>query len=234
MSAILKRELMNYFLTPIGYIYTGVFVLMNAFFLVTGPLRYGAADMRALFSNSNAVFMFLTAILTMRLLSEERGKKTDQLLLTSPVSVWEIVIGKYLAAVCVFLTALAISLCMPAVLFIFGSPSVTECIGGYFGFILLWSSFIAAGLFISSLTESQTAAAVFTFAALMFINYIDYIASGVSNETLKSIISAFSFYKRYADFEAGILNVSGVVFYLSAVFLFLFLTVKTVERRRYA
>lgn len=92
----------------------------------------------------------------------------------------------------VFLTALVISLCMPAVLFFFGSPSVTECIGGYFGFILLWSSFIAAGLFISSLTESQTAAAVFTFAALMFINYIDYIASGVSNETLKSIISAFT------------------------------------------
>lgn len=80
----------------------------------------GAADMRALFSNSNAVFMFLTAILTMRLLSEERGKKTDQLLLTSPVSVWEIVIGKYLAAVCVFLTALVISLCMPGVLFFFG------------------------------------------------------------------------------------------------------------------
>lgn len=143
MSAILKRELMNYFLTPIGYIYTGVFVLMNAFFLVTGPLRYGAADMRALFSNSNAVFMFLTAILTMRLLSEERGKKTDQLLLTSPVSVWEIVIGKYLAAVCVFLTA------------------------------------------------------------LVFINYIDYIASGVSNETLKSIISAMPILKRgYLTFPA--------------------------------
>lgn len=234
MAAILKRELICYFLTPIGYIFTGVFVLMNAFFLVTGPLRYGVADMRALFSNSNAVFMFLTAILTMRLLSEERGKKTDQLLLTAPVKVYEIVLGKYLAALSVFFAALILSFCMPAVLFVFGDPSLAECAGGYFGFILLWASFIAIGLFISSLTESQTVSAVFTFAVLMFINYIDYIAAGVSNEALSGIISAFSFYKRYADFEAGILNVSGVVFYVSVIFVFLFLTVKSVERRSYA
>ena len=96
MAAILKRELICYFLTHIGYIFKGVFVLMNAFFLVTGPLRYGVADMRALFSNSNALFMFLTAILTMRLLSEERGKKTDQLLLTAPVKVYEIVLANIL------------------------------------------------------------------------------------------------------------------------------------------
>ncbi len=234
MKAILKKELRSYFLSPIGYVFMGVYIFLSAFFFINGSVAYGSANVKALFSNVNVIFLFLISMLTMKSFSEEKNKKTEQLLLTAPVKLWEIVLGKYFAALCVFLITLAVSLVMPAVLFIFGDPPIGECIGGYIGFILLWASLIAVGVFISALTESQVISAIYTFAVLLILNYFGLIATKISNGVISKIFSSLAVFDRFNDFSAGLLNITNIVFYLSFIFVFLFLTVKVIERKRYA
>lgn len=233
MKAIFNKEFKSYFASPIGYIFAGVFMILAAMFFLNGCIAYQTADISAIFSNINVVYLFLVSILTMRSFSEERNKKTDQLLLTAPCSISEIVLGKFLAAMSVLGVTVLVSLVFPIVLMMFGNPPVSEIIGSYLGFILLWGSFIAIGIFISALTESQMIAAVFTFGVLLLVYFLDGIVSGISNKTLASVLSWFSLMKRYNEFQNGILNLVNVVYYLSFIFSFLFLTVQVIEKRRY-
>ncbi len=234
MKAILNKELKGYFQSPIGYIFAGVFLALCAMFFVSGSLMYQTADLKNMFANINVVYLFLVSILTMGLFSLERSRRTDQLLLTSPVSVTEIVLGKYFAAVGAFGVTLAISLVFPMILFAFGNPSLSELIGAYAGFILLWSAFIAIGLFISALTESQMIAAIVTFGVLLLVYYVDWIAANISNEFIKNIVLWFSLMSKYDEFQSGILNVVNIVYYLSFVAVFLILTVQVIRRRQYS
>lgn len=233
MKAIFKKELKGYFLSPIGYIFVGVFMVLAAIFFISGPIAYGVADIRPLFSNINIICLFLVSVLTMRLLAEEKNKKTDQLLLTAPVSITEIVLGKYFAAMGVFGITILFSLIFPIILFAFGKPSFGEILGSYIGFILLWGAFISIGIFISSLTENQMISAVSTFGVLLLINFIDWIAGGFGNETVAMVIQWFSLLGRFNEFQSGILNIANIIYYLSFIFVFLFLTVRTIEKRRY-
>lgn len=233
MTAVFKREFMSYFLSPIGYIFIFFFIFLNAFFFVTGPLAYQMADVNSLFGNINIMLIFLAPILTMRLISEEKSRKTDQLLYTSPVSITGIVIGKYLAAFSVFMISLVISFIFPAILFIFGKPPLGETIGAYVGFILLWAAFIAIGIFISSLTESQMIAAVSTFAVLILLYIIDGVASMVP-QSIGDGIKWFSLMGRFNTFMTGLLDLTNVIYYLSFTAVFLFLTVRTIEKSRYS
>ncbi len=234
MKAIFSRELKSFFYSPIGYIFTGVFIVLCSFFFVSGALMYQSANLNVVFSNINVVYLFLVSILTMGLFSSERSRKTDQLLLTCPVRVSDIVAGKYLAALGVFGVTLALSLVYPIILSIFGNPSISEMIGSYIGFILLWSAFIAIGMFISATTESQTIAAVITFGILLIVYYMNTLVSGFSNETVKSIVLWFSLMDRYKDFQAGMLDIEGVIYYLSFVLSFCFLTAQLIRRRQHS
>lgn len=234
MKAIFKRESNSYFYSPIGYIFAGIFIALCSFFFVNGALMYQSADLNVVFSNINIIYLFLVSILTMGLFSTERSRKTDQLLLTSPVSVTKIVWGKYLAAMSVFGITLGLSLVYPIILNIFGNPSVPEMIGTYVGFILLWGAFIAIGLFISALTESQMIAAVVTFGVLLIVFYMNSLAANISNETLRQVVRWFSLMDRYSEFQTGILNIVNVVYYLSFVFVFVFLTAQVIRRRQYS
>lgn len=234
MTAIFKKEFKNYFMSPIGYIFVGVFTFLASMFYSSGILAYQQADISIMFSNVNVIYLFLAALLTMRLLSEEKNKRTDQLLLSSPVSVTEIVLGKYLAAMAVFGVTMVISLVYPAIMFMFGEPALSEVIGSYIGFILLWGAFISVGVFISSLTESQMIAGVFTFASLLLIYFISWFEASVQNPIGKKIIDWFSLLSRYSEFQSGILNVENIIYYLSFIFVFLFLTVRVIDKRRYS
>ncbi len=234
MKSIFKKELRSYFMSPLAYVFLGVFMFINSFSFVYYQIQYSVADVRALFTTTNEISLFLVSILTMRLLSEEKNKKTDQLLLTAPVDVWEIVAGKFFAACTVFLVALIISLVFPITMFIFGEPSFGECIGGYIGFMLLWSALISVGVLISALTENQMISAVATFAVLLVLYNLEGIAGALSNEFIKSCLKSVSLINRYSDFSAGVLSLDSVVFYLSFIFVVLFLAVKVVERRRYS
>ena len=233
MKAIFSKEFKSYFLSPIGYIFTAVFMILASMFFLNGSLMYRIADISVIFSNINIVYLFLVSILTMRSFSEERNKKTDQLLLTAPCSIGEIVIGKYLAAMATLGVTVVISFVFPIVLCVFGNPPISEIIGSYVGFVLLWGAFIAIGIFISSLTESQMISAVFTFGVLLLVYFMDDIAAGVSNKALASVLSWFSLMNRYFEFQRGILNVVSIVYYLSFIGVFLFLTVQGIERRRW-
>lgn len=192
MQAIFNRELKAYFTSAVGYIFMAVFLVISGIFfvlsdiLVSQPTPYYSPVL----SNITFVFLILVPIITMRTLSEEAHQKTDQLLLTSPVSLPEIVLGKYLAAVTLFFITLLITCLYPLMLSIFGSISVWEIIGGYIGFALFGSSLIAIGIFISSLTESQVASAVGTFGVLLFIWVIDWIQQGLPSTMSSGIIFA--------------------------------------------
>lgn len=234
MKAIFEREWRSYFNSPIGYIFAGVFIALCSFFFVNGALMYQSADLNIVFSNINVIYLFLVSILTMGLFSTERSRKTDQLLLTSPISVSRIVVGKYFAALGVFGITLVLSMIYPIILRMFGNPSTSEMIGAYLGFILLWGAFIAIGLFISALTESQMIAAVITFGVLLIVFYMNSLSANISNQTIRSIVRWFSLMDRYSEFQTGILNVVSVVYYLSFIFVFVFLTVQVIRRRQYS
>lgn len=192
MQAIFNRELKSYFTSAIGYIFMAVFLIISGIFfvlsdiLVSQPTPY----FTSVLSNITFVFLILVPILTMRTISEESHQKTDQLLLTSPVSITEIVLGKYFAAVVLFLITLLVTCIYPLMLSIFGSIAVWEIIGGYIGFALFGCSLIAIGIFVSSLTESQVTAAVGTFGILLFIWVIDWIQQSLPSTMSSGIIFA--------------------------------------------
>ena len=234
MTAIFKKEFKNYFLSPIGYIFVGVFMALASMFFTSGVLYTQMADISLMFSDINVVYLFLASLLTMRLLAEERGKKTDQLLMSSPVSITEIVLGKYLAAMAVFGVTMLLTLIFPAIMYIHGNPALSEIIGSYIGFILLWGAFISVGVFISSLTESQMIAGVLTFASLLLIYFIGWFQQSVQNPIAQKIIGLFSLLARYSEFQSGVLNIENIVYYLSFIFVFLFLTVSVIDKRRFS
>jgi ABC-2 type transport system permease protein len=234
MTAIFKKEFKGYFFSPIGYIFVGIFTVICAMFFLSSAIAYQVADISGMFYNINVIYLFLVSLLTMRLFAEEKNKKTDQLLLTAPVSVFEIVFGKFLAAMSVLGVTLIVSLIFPFTLFVFGEPSFGEILGSYIGVILLWGSFISIGVFISALTESQMISAVFTTGTLLLIYFLDSFFSNITNPVLLSVLRWLSLFDRYYEFQSGILNIVNVLYYLSFIFVMLFLTVRAIEKRRYS
>lgn len=188
MIAILNRELKAYFSTPTGYIFMGFFLLVAGIFFAMINLLQANPNYNGFLDTITFVFMLVVPVLTMRLVAEESRQKTDQLLLTCPISVTEIVLGKYLASITVFLITLLITCFYPIIMSFFGYIAVGQIISGYLGFFLLGSCFIAVGLFISSCTENQVIAAVVTFTALLFIWLVDMIQQGLPNSTTMGLV----------------------------------------------
>ncbi len=233
MYAIFKKELKNYFLTPIAYVFMAPFIAFQAIYFVM-MLNYQTVNVSYFLAPLNMLCLFIVPVLTMQLFAEERNKKTEQLLITAPVDVSSIVLGKFFAAFGVFLITLAVSLIFPLILFVISAPSLSEMVAIYFGFILLWAAFISVGVFISSLTESQVVSAILTFAVLFVLYSIDSWTISITSDFAKSLINVLAVFTRYTDFEMGLISLSGVVYYISFVFIFLFLTVRNIEKRRYS
>jgi ABC-2 type transport system permease protein len=186
MIAVFRRELKAYLASPIGPVFMGLFLLVTGiFFAVIYLLNPGAARYVQLLNSLTLLFVFIVPILTMRLLSEDARQKTDQLLLTSPVSVTGVVLGKYLAAVAVFLLTLAATLAYPLIMsfYALGGLAWAEIVGGYIGFFLLGAGFISIGLFFSSLTDNQLVAALASWAANLLIWILDAVTRNVPSST---------------------------------------------------
>ncbi len=190
MLAVFRRELAAYFVSPIGFTFIGFFILLAGVFFAISNLLSGNPNYTGVLGSITFIFLFVVTILTMRLISEETRQKTDQLLITSPLGITGIVVGKYFAAVGVFLITLLITLIYPIIMsfFALGGLGWWEIIGGYIGFFLLGSSFIAVGLFFSSLTDNQLIAAVETFAALLLIWILDFIAQSVPSDAVSGLV----------------------------------------------
>jgi len=287
MLAIMKREFKAYFSSPTGFVFMGFFLLLTGFFFVMSNVLQASPDYNAVLGSITFIFLIVVPVLTMRLISEETKQKTDQLLLTSPLSLTKMVLGKYLAAVGVFLLTLLVTAIYPVLLSFFGSVAVWEILGGYIGFFLLGSSFIAVGLFVSSLTDNQVIAAIVTFVSLLFMWLIDWIQQGIPVDRVSGIVFAgllvigaavfvyfttrtiyvsiavftvgsgvvtgmhflnpivfeglivrvldwFSLLARYGDFAMGVLSISPIVYYVTFSAIFVFLTIRMIEKRRWS
>ena len=286
MVAIFKREFFSYFRTSIGFLYMGLFLLLTGIFFTFGNIFSGSSQYMGFLGSVLFIFLFAVPLLTMRLFSEERRQKTDQILLTSPVSIPAIVCGKFFAALAVYSGTLLVTVIYAALIAIYGDLQTWETVGSYLGFIFLGACYLSLGVFISSMTENQLAAALVTFFVLMMILLIDPVSQAIPSSTQAGIISAsvllallvlflffstrnwvialaaavlgslaivllyyfkrdiffgfahtvigwFSLNRRYESFSVGLVRLDSLVYYISFCTLFLFLTVRLIEKRRW-
>ncbi len=232
MAAIFWKEVKSYFYSPMAYILIGLFMLLTSIFFLPN-LLYGSGSFTGGLSNMGFILLFIVPVLTMRILSEDRKNGTEVLLITSPANITSIVAGKYLAVCFVFYVMTVLSFIYPIVLLAFGGTFTVDLIGGYIGFILLGMTYIAVGVFASSLTESQVVAVIISYVSLLIMWLSDSLASMVGG-FISKVLGWFSLLTRYEDFTRGILGLSPVVYYLSFIAVFLFLTVRVIEKRRWS
>lgn len=233
MKAIFFRELHSYFISPIGYVYLATFYLL-AGYQYTLIILNGQADMSVEFSFLYTVVLLLTPILTMRLLSEEKKQKTDQLLFSSPVTLNGIVAGKYFAAVFVYILGVAVTIVQALFLSPYANINWTTFFGNCVGIIFVGMSCIAVCMFISSQTENQMISALGGFAMMLLIMSLNSLAQMIDFVPLKQALFSISFYSRYYNMTMGIFKVSDVFFFLSFSGVFYFLTIRVLEKRRWS
>ncbi|MBQ5837192.1 MAG: ABC transporter permease [Clostridia bacterium] len=235
MFAIYTRELKSYFLTPIGYVFCGMFLLVSGFlFSYTTLLAQSTTAIGEYFIYLMAVFAVLLPLLTMKLFSEDRKTRTDQILLTSPVSVFGIVMGKYLAAITVFGATFVVNSFNFVLLFKYGSPNMTSIFMNILGLFLLGAAFIAIGVFLSSLTENQLIAAVAAMGVNAAMLLISLLAGSVESTFWRTVLKWFSVIDRFTPFVNQMLDVSAIVYYISLAAIAIFITTRVIEKRRWA
>jgi len=237
MLAIFKRDFTAYFTSAIGYIYLGAYILvLNLMFYLNNALG-SSSSVAGIFSFMLMVMMFITPILTMRVFSEDFKQKTDQLLYTTPVSMLSIVMGKFLSSLSVFVCLLVLTLIWPFTISIFGENNFAEVTGNYIGILCIGAAYIAMGVFISSLTENQVIAAVGSLCLFIALYLLEIVAmmffsSGVLPMFVMRIFIFISIFGRYSEITGGLLSLDTIIFFLSVCAFFLFLTVRTLEKRR--
>lgn len=234
MIAILKREFNSYFYSPVGYVFLFVFFAASGLFFLTGPLYSGRADISSVFSMMFWVMMIIIPVLTMRLLADDKRLKTDQLTLTSPISLTSIVFGKFLSALVIFLIGVSMILFYGIALSAFTeSMNWTAVWGNVLGMILLGMLFISVGILISSLTESQMVASIGAMLVNFLLFAIELIAPILPFKFLQDAFYSVSVFSRYSEITSGIFDFRTILFFISFTVVFLFLTIRIMERRRW-
>jgi gliding motility-associated transport system permease protein len=250
--AIASKELRSYFTSPIAYIVIGLFAALYGFFFwailqyfVAQSMQMGQLGMqgpqsmnvnqqliRPLVQNVTILVLFLMPMVTMRTYSEEKRSGTIELLLTSPLTDFQIIMGKFLGALALYLIMLAVTLIHIAILFIYGRPEWKPIVTAYIGLVLLGGCFISLGLFISSLTKNQIVAGMVTFAVFLFLWIITWIGS-FSGPTVDKLTTYLSIIDHLDDFGKGVIDTTHVIYYLSFITFGLFLTAKSVDSERW-
>ena len=247
--AIAQKELKSYFASPIAYIIIGVFALVFGYFYFVsitfflqaslqmgmpgaGQININTMAIRPLLQNIAVVALFMLPLITMRTYAEEKRTGTIELLLTSPLTDMQIVMGKFLGAVALYLLMLAVTWIHIGILFIYGNPEWKPILTGYLGLLLMGASFMSIGLLISSLTRNQIVAGVVTFATLLLLWTLNWMSES-SGPTTQKVLSALSITERFDDFSKGVISVSHLVYYVSFITFGLFLTAKSVDSERW-
>ena len=233
MRAIFKRELRSYFNAPVGYVCIAALAALYGWLYFQVMVSGSTSFIKNIYSYMFSYSMMIIPIITMKSMSDDQKNKTDQALLTAPVGVTAIVLGKFFACFVVFFAASTIGLLPAVAMSFFASPAWGEIFGNYIGTLLYGGAMISIGVFISSLTISQIIAAIGTFAVAVALMFIDGLASAVSNETVQTVVEWISFNTRYSTFTQGIFSVSAAVFFLSVMAVFVFLTARRLESRRW-
>ena len=224
MRAILKKELKSYFLSPVGYVVIGIFLLCFSVFFYLTVFTQGSVDLGALYYYTALYgLIVIIPILTMRMFAEERKTGTEQLLLTSPVSITGVVMGKLLAALFVILITLILSLMFFAITSFFGATNIISILVAMFGFIFISVAALAVGVFASSITENQIIAGIITISFLI----ISLFAGNIS-----TIFSSFTLIDLYLPFAQGIISIENLISLILFALLFISLTIIVLKRRK--
>ncbi len=234
MFSIFKREFRAYFTSPLGYVFLAIFYAFSGLFFYIFSLSIGSTDISGVFLMMFIVLMVFVPLLTMRLLSEDKKQKTDQLILTAPVSLLSIVMGKFLAAYAIFVIGVAVMPVYGFVMSTFTTISWLPIWGNTVGLLLIGGIFVSVGLFVSSLTENQMIAAIGSFFVNLMILLMNTLTSALPSGIFKDVLASVSVYSRYSEITNGIFSLSSLIFFISVIFIFLFLTVRVLEKRRWA
>lgn len=233
IRTIAWKETKTYFTSPMAYVIAAVFLALTGYFFVESiSLPFAEASNRGWMQQSTFIFILWSPVLTMRLLAEEQKLGTLELLMTSPVRDYEIVLGKYLATLITLLAALALTLFYGLLLSWFGDPDVGPFLTGYLGLILYGATTLAIGLLASSLASNQVVAAVLGFGVLLLMTLFQQGANVTSGRTAL-VLEQLSLSGHFADFTRGIIEPSNILYYLTAIAIFLFLTILNLQSRRW-
>lgn len=234
MGAILKREFGSFFNSAIAYVVMAVFFFFSGLFFYTYCLSYDSANLSYVYSNMFVIILFLTPIITMKSFSEEKRQRTDQALLTSPTSLTKIVLGKFLGSFFLYAVCCGIFLVFALIISFFTTPDWSVIICTTIGVLLFGGAMIAIDIFISSLTESQIISAVAGLAIGLIVFFMDNIINYIPFDWLSSVFESVNFLNYYTSFTYGILRLTDIVFFMSIIGLFIFLTVRVFEKRRWS
>ena len=249
--AIAEKELRSYFASPIAYILIGLFSLLFGWFFYVYLMAFvqqseqmmqfgggGAGTnvnqmmIRGLFQNTAVIILFVMPMITMRTYSEEKRSGTVELLLTSPVTDLEIIIGKFIGALALYAAMLLVTMLYILILFKIGNPEWRPIVAGYLGLLLMGGCFLSTGLFISSLTKNQIVAGFLTFATFLMLWIINWLGES-SGQTTREVLNYLSITEHFDDFARGIIDTKHVIYYLSFITFGLFLTAKSVDSERW-
>ena len=248
--AVFKKEIKIYFISPLAYVITGIFLLITGYFFYLLLTAYSLTSMRSssspllasrlnlheyvygpFFHNAAIILLLVIPVLTMRLFAEEKRTGTEELLFTLPLSNIHIIMGKYLAALTVIFIMVLCTGIYGALPFFFSKPEFLPVLVGYLGLFLLGASFLSFGLFASSLTSSQIVAAVITFGILMLLwvlSWLSYVTT-----SFKELVEYLSFFSHYDNLTKGVIDTRDLIYYLSFTFVGIFLTYGMLELKRW-
>ena len=234
MGAILKRELGAYFSSATAYVVMAVYFFFSGLFFNFYCISANSSSLSYVYGNMFYIILFLIPIITMKTFAEEKKQKSDQALLTAPTSLTEIVLGKFLGAFCLYAICCCIFLVYAVVISFFASPEWSVILCTFIGILLLGGSLIAINVFISVMTESMVVAAVIGMGVGLVISMTNYLISLIQVDWIANILNKINFLSYYENFTYGILSIVDVVFLLSVTALFLFFTVRVLEKRRWS
>lgn len=223
MLAIIKKEVKSYFLSPIGYVFIGLFLAMCSVFFYLDTIAYGSIQFEYMFYSAATVLTFIIPILTMRMFAEERKTGTEQLLFTSPTSITSIVLGKFLAAVIIMVVTEILCTMYLIILNCFGTPHILTAIVTLFGFLLLSMAYISFGMLASSITENQIIAGVITIGFFVITWFLP---------NFNEMFSNFSFMNMFNKFPSGLIALDEIVIFVSFTILCILLTMIVLQRRK--
>lgn len=234
MSAILKRELSAYFNSAIAYVVMAVYFFFSGLYFYLYCFMGNTTSMSGVFNNMIYIILFLVPIITMKSFAEEKRQKTEQALLTAPVNLTEIVMGKFLGAYILYVLCSVIFLVYAVIVSFFASPSWSVVLCTFIGLLLFGAALIAINIFISVLTESMIVAAIFGMAVGFIILMMSTFTKVIPFEWLATAFEKINFITYYVNFSYGLLNITDIVFFLSVAALFIFFTVRVLEKRRWS
>ena len=249
--AIAQKEMRSYFVTPIAYVVVGLFAMLFAVFFISNlnfilrvSLQAGMMQgapvinineymIRPLLGNTGVIMLFVLPMITMRSYAEEKRSGTMELLLSSPLTNLEIILGKFFGALSLFILMLGATGFHMGLLFWYGEPELLPVLSGYLGLLLMGASFISIGLLISSATRNQVVAGMITFAVLLLFWVISWLGDPSSGSTVSTVLAYLSVLDHFDDFSKGVIDTSHLAYYASFIAFGLFLTAKSVDSEQW-